>query len=59
MHKNNTDIHIKMGTIYNGSGAASFVGEAISTSITYVGPSIEVKAKKVVDAPQSRSSWIY
>ncbi len=46
------DIHIKDGTIYNGSGAASFVGDVLISKqrITYVGPSIEVKAKKVVDA---------
>ena len=46
------DIHIKDGTIYNGSGTASFVGDVLISNqrITYIGPSIEVKAKKVVDA---------
>ena len=50
--QNKYDVHIKGGTIYNGSGTASFVGDVLISNdrIAYVGPSIEAEAETLIDA---------
>ena len=50
--QNKYDLHIKGGTIYNGSGTASFVGDVLISNdrIAYVGPSIEAEAETLIDA---------
>ena len=46
------DILIEHGTIYDGSGAAPFVGDVgiVGDRIAYVGPHVNATAKRVIDA---------